>query len=213
MEVRVSRASAVVVQRVPPAAVDWVLEWQKGVTATAESFAGYNGTDVYPPGPDQGDEWVAAIHFADENSLQGWLNSAERTQWIEKLRSRLGEFDLQTLLGGFGFWFVRQNRSGRNLPPGWKMVLAVLIGLYPIVMLLSFDIPYTAPLGRPLAVLLDCLVSVPLLQYIVMPMVTSLLGPWLRANGRQSLGLTLGGTGLILVYFVTMVCLFRLVFA
>ncbi len=213
MEVRVSRASAVVIQRVPSAAVDWFLEWQQGVTTAAESFAGYNGTDVYPPTANEGDEWVAAVHFADDASLQRWLASAERALWVEKLRARLGEFDLQTLPGGFGFWFIGQTRKTQGMPPGWKMVLAVLMGLYPIVMLLSFDIPYTSPLGRPVAVLLDCLISVPLLQWFIMPLVTRVLGPWLRTSARQSLAITLGGTGLIVLFLATMVCLFRMVFA
>ena len=71
MEVRSSRASAVVVQRVPAASVDWFMEWQRGVTGAAEGFAGYRGTDVYPPADGERDEWVVVIHFDDEKSLAG----------------------------------------------------------------------------------------------------------------------------------------------
>ena len=41
LEVHISRASAVVVQQVPAALVDWFMEWQSGVTGAAEGFAGY----------------------------------------------------------------------------------------------------------------------------------------------------------------------------
>ncbi len=106
MEVRVSRASAVVVQRVPAALADWFMEWQSGVTAAAEGFAGYRGTDVYPPADGQRDEWVVVIHFDDEKSLQEWLDSPVRAQWVEKLRAQVGDFELKALPGGFGPWFA-----------------------------------------------------------------------------------------------------------
>ena len=33
---------------------------------SAEGFAGYRGTDIYPPNDSQHDEWVIVIHFDDE---------------------------------------------------------------------------------------------------------------------------------------------------
>ena len=116
MEVRISRASAVVVQHVPAALADWFMEWQRGVTGAAEGFAGYSGTDVYPPGDSERDEWVVVIHFDDEKSLQEWLDSSVRAQWVEKLQAQVGDFELKALPGGFGPWFAGLNslaRSGR----------------------------------------------------------------------------------------------------
>jgi hypothetical protein len=39
MGVSVARASAAIVQRVPPAALDRFLEWQRGVTQVADTCA------------------------------------------------------------------------------------------------------------------------------------------------------------------------------
>ena len=127
MEVRVSSASAVVVQRVPAAGAEWFLEWQRGITAAAEGFAGYRGTDVYPPADSQRDEWVVVIHFDDEKSLQQWLGSPVRAQWVEQLRARVGDFELQALPGGFGPWFASLPRRPATVPPPWKMALTVLL--------------------------------------------------------------------------------------
>ncbi len=78
MDVRVSQASAVVVQRVPAASADWFMQWQRGVSTAAEIFGGYRGTEVYPPRDDQRNEWVVVIHFDGEKSLREWLDSPVR---------------------------------------------------------------------------------------------------------------------------------------
>ncbi|HZY89722.1 MAG TPA: hypothetical protein VFE78_33180 [Gemmataceae bacterium] len=209
MEVRVCRASAVIVQRVPAADAGWFLEWQRGVTAAAERFAGYRGTDVYPPAEGREDS-VVVLHFDDEKSLGQWLGSPVRAEWVQKLRARLGDFELQKLPGGFGPWFAGLRRGADAPPPGWKMVLTVLLGLYPTVVLLSlFPGKYTAPLGMAVSLLIGNALSVALLQWAVMPALTALFGPWLRAPADRRPALVAGGVVLIVLLLAGLVVLFR----
>jgi antibiotic biosynthesis monooxygenase (ABM) superfamily enzyme len=212
VELRVSRASAVVVQRVPPAAADWFMEWQRGISAAAETFAGYQATDVFPATEGHGDEWVAVIHFADDKSLQQWLGSEQRAQWVEKLRGKLGDFTLKTLPGGFGPWFAGLGRRPDDAPPSWKMGLTVLFGLYPTVMLLTIFVgPLTRDLGVAVSMLIGNALSVSILQWGLMPLLTSLLGRWLKANGKQNRALSIGGACLLLFLLVGLAVVFRLV--
>ena len=213
MEVRASRASAVVVQRVPAARVDWFMEWQQGVTEAAEEFAGYRGTDVYPPADDRRDEWVVVVHFADEASLQGWLNSSVRAQWVEKLQAQVGDFEFKALPGGFGPWFAGLDRGPKEAPPSeWKMALTVLLGLYPTVMLLTlFPGPYTQPLGLAFAMLIGNALSVCILQWAVMPVLNILVARWLKANWDGQKALLVGGVIVILAVLAGMAILFRLI--
>lgn len=206
MEVRVSRASAVIVQRAPAASVEWFLEWQNGVTAVASTFAGYQGTDVYSPTEPDSDEWVVVVHFSDDASLRRWLDSPVRAEWVARVRAKLGEFRLETLHGGFGFWFAGGHKPGA-LPPSWKMVVAVLLALYPTAMLLTFNQSYTAPLGLAASMLINCAISVSLLQWIVMPRVTALLRPWL--DPKASPAVTIGGFAGLLLLLVAMAAAFR----
>lgn len=209
MEVRISRASAVVVQHVPAAIADWFMEWQRGVSGAAEGFAGYRGADVYPPGDSERDEWVVVIHFDDEKSLQGWLESSVRAQWVEKLQAQVGDFELKALPGGFGPWFAGQTK-GTAPPPSWKMALTVLLGLYPTVMLLTlFPGPYTEPLGLAVAMLIGNALSVCILQWAVMPGLNIALAPWLMANSEKQRAFSIGGTLLILVLLGGLALLFR----
>lgn len=211
MEVHISRASAVVVQQVPAALADWFMEWQSSVTGAAEGFTGYRGTEVYPPGDSQRDQWVVLIHFDDEKSLQGWLDSSVRAQWVRKLKAQVGDFELKALPGGFGSWFSGLTQgSEQTPPPSWKMALTVLLGLYPTVMVLTlFPGPYMQPLGLALAMLIGNALSVSILQWAVMPALNSLLAPWLKANAEKQKALSVGGFFLILVLLAGLALLFR----
>ena len=210
MELRVSRASAVVVQHVPAARAEWFMEWQHGVSRAAEEFTGYQSTDVYPPADNRRDEWVVVIDFDDEKSLQEWLNSPVRAQWVEKLEAQVGSFELKAMPGGFSAWFASLERGPDGAPPpAWKMAVTVLLGLYPTVMILTiFPGPYTAPLGVALAMLVGNALSVAILQWGVMPALTSLLAPWLQANSDKQRSLSVGGFFVICVILAGFALLF-----
>lgn len=211
MEVRVFRASAVVVQRVAPDKADWFMEWQRGISAAAEAFDGFRGTDIYPPGPAQGDEWFVIIHFDEPASLQAWLDSAERLRWVETLRKKIGTFDLKALSTGFGPWFAcLAPEAGAPPPPSWKMALIVLLGLYPTVMVLTlFPGPYLSPLGLALSMLIGNALSISILQWAVMPALNRFFSGWLLANAPAQRMLSAGGSALILGLLAILALLFR----
>jgi hypothetical protein len=90
------------------------------------------------------------------------------------------------------------------------MVLTVLLGLYPTVVLLSlFPGKYTAPLGMAVSLLIGNALSVALLQWAVMPALTALFGPWLRARADKQPGLAAGGVVLIVLLLAALTALTR----
>jgi antibiotic biosynthesis monooxygenase (ABM) superfamily enzyme len=207
MAVRISRASAVVVHRVPESAGDWFMDWQRDVSTAAEAFEGYRGTDLYPPSVPSQNEWVAVLHFDDEKSLQRWLDSPERAARLRTLSERVDKFDLKTLPGGFGPWFAGLTAAG---PPGWKMVAVVLLGLYPTVMLLTiFVSPYVNPWGMAASMLVGNLLSVALLQYAVMPVLSKVFAPWINAKSPQRWTTQLGGLVVIAILLAALMLAFR----
>lgn len=205
---RVARASAVVVQRVAAADADWFLEWQRGMATAAEGYDGYQGTDVFPPNDERGDEWVVALHFADDALLQKWLESPARAGRIDELRARVGDFAIQRLSGGFGPWFSGLSKAA-DAPPAWRMAFTVLFALYPTVMVLSlFPGPRLSPLGFPLSMLVSNALSVVILQWVVMPLVMKLVAPWINAKSEQR-GLVLGGAVAIVAALTVFLFVFR----
>jgi uncharacterized protein len=209
MEVCVSRASAAIVQQVPAAVTDWFVEWQRDVTAVAQDFPGYQGTDVFAPGADRPEEWVAVIHFEDDETLQKWLDSPVRAEWVNKLRAKVGEFEVQTLHGGFGAWFAGLNRAAEVIP-SWKMALTVLLGLYPTVMLLTIFVgPFTSPLGFSVSMLIGNALSVAILQWLVVPMLSIPLGPWLKAKPGANAALCASALASLIILLAAMAAMFR----
>ena len=210
MEVRICRASAVIIHRIPGDQEEWFLDWQRGVTAAAEAFSGYRGTDIYPATSLRPGVWVVVLHFDEDRSLQQWLDSPTRAEWVAKLTARIGTFDVTPLAGGFGVWFAEQSERGKP-PPGWKMVATVLLALYPTVMLLTiFPGPFVQPLGFAVAMVIGNALSVSLLQYVVMPVLTRILRPWLAANLPEQRNFSLAGLGGILALLAILVIVFRL---
>jgi uncharacterized protein len=213
MQVLGERASSVIVHRAPTDRVEQFLELQRGITEAAKAFPGYQATDVYPPADRQQGEWVVVIHFDGLDTLQRWLDSPVRGEWVEKLRKEMGDFRLKTLPAGFGAWFAGLvDESEPALPPSWKIALTVLFQLYPTVMALTvFVSPHLKPLGLAVSMLISNALSVSILQWAAMPALGKLLGPWLRANEERQRAYSLGGLVVILLLLGGMASLFRLV--
>jgi antibiotic biosynthesis monooxygenase (ABM) superfamily enzyme len=211
LNVRGARASSVIVHRVPAGCAERFLEWQRGITRAAEVFSGYQATDEYPPTDSRQPDWVVVIHFDNSEALQRWLDSPARAEWIAKLPAEIVDFQLKTLSAGFGPWFAGLVDHG-GLPPHWKMFLIVLLGLYPTVMLLTlFLSPHTNRFGLALAMLIGNAASVAFLEWLGMPVMSRLLGPWLRANGKKTRAFSLVGLALMLAALVAMTFVFHLV--
>ncbi len=209
MEVRAARASSVIVHRVPPATREAFREWQRGITRAAEGFSGYQGTEQYPPtSPDERD-WVVVIHFVDAAALQRWIDSPTRAEWTARIPSEARGFRVKTLPQGLGAWFADHVNDG-VFPPHWKMALTVLLGLYPIVMLLTiFLTPHTQGFGLAVAMLIGNATSVCMLEWWGMPILNRVLGPWLRARGDVGKRVSLVGLLAILGILGGLALLFR----
>jgi antibiotic biosynthesis monooxygenase (ABM) superfamily enzyme len=197
LEIRAPRASSVIVQRIPHDAAAAFLEWQRGITAAAARFPGYQTTEIYPPSGQQ-EEWVVILHFDDPKTLQDWLDSPRRAEWVAKLPCKTRDFRMKLVPAGFGAWFAGVAADGVPLPH-WKMALTVLVGLYPTVMLLTlFLSPHTQRFGLAGAMLIGNVASVCFLEWLGTPfLLTPLLGRWLHANTKE--GRTQSAVGAVLI--------------
>ncbi len=193
-----SRATAVVVQTVPPERSDDFIEWQRGITSDASKFPGYKYTEVYRPVPNSGGEWVTVVHFESNRLLEAWIQSSARQKWVDDLKERFGDFTLKRV-GGFDDWFSSHGKDSDQKIPDWKMVLTVVAALYPTVMLLSYFLnPFLKFLPFPGQMLIGNFASVCFLQWIGMPLLTACLSFWLKPSGTTGLGVNLAGLSVIL---------------
>jgi antibiotic biosynthesis monooxygenase (ABM) superfamily enzyme len=156
------------------------LAWQEQVTDAERAFPGFRGSELFRPVPGVQENWTAVYRFASGEDLDRWLESSERQELLARADD-FQEFELHRVENSFGSWFsFGGNGADAVNPPSWKTALSVLVGLYPTVVLLTLVISKLWP-GAELweSLLLGNILSVSLLTWVVMPMVTRALRFWL----------------------------------
>lgn len=177
-------ATVVVTHRVAPDEEEEFVAWQREMTAAENQFEGFEGSELFRPVPGVQQEWTAVYRFASAENLRRWLGSEERRRLLSE-HPRFSDFELRTISSRFGSWFGDGRDSEQVNEPGrLKTSIAVYVGLYPTVMLLTLVITKLLP-GVELwqSLLVGNLVSSFVMTYVTMPhYVNRVLRPWLTAE-------------------------------
>lgn len=199
----------VISERVKPGREQDYRSWQAGITAAASRFPGYLGGERFPPVSGVQDEWVYMLRFASPAQLDNWLNSSERQRWRDKAEPLLEHVDIQRIAGGLGGWFPVTANIDQQSPPDWKQALAVLLAMYPTVMLLMiFVSPLLDAVPGPVDMFVRALANVIILTWLLMPGVNKLLRQWLYPRSKTA---NVFGTGIVCAAFASMVAVFMAV--
>jgi antibiotic biosynthesis monooxygenase (ABM) superfamily enzyme len=155
------------------------------MTDAEHAFPGFLGQELYPPVPGVQADWTAVFRFGSAEYLEAWLQSPQRAALLAA-GEQFKDFDVHRVSSPFGSWFsLSDGSSDAGSPSTWKTALSVLVGLYPTVVLLTLGISEIWP-GADLwqSLLLGNVLSVGLLTWIVMPVVTRALRFWLAPDPR-----------------------------
>ena len=148
--------TVVVTHRVSPENVEDFLAWQDRLRAAEGEFTGFRGTELFRPVEGVQAEWTTLSRYENATDIDKWLLSKERQ-------------------------YLRDEHGNQVPPPSeTKSAIAVWVGLYPTVMLLSLAL---SPLGMPLwlSLLVGNLLSSFIMSFVTMPYyVNPLLKHWLR---------------------------------
>lgn len=175
-----SQAVTVVVSHPPvPGRESEFLAWQHRITDAERKFPGFRGSEWHPPIPGVQDDWTILFTFDTQQHLDRWLESPQRAALLTEGRE-FKDFTVRPIPSPYGSWFSAGG-AGDEQVPSWKTALSVLVGLYPLVVVLTITIDELWP-GAPLwaSLLIGNIASVCLLTWVVMPIVTRALRFWLE---------------------------------
>jgi hypothetical protein len=163
------------------------LAWQDRVTDAERQFDGFRGAELFRPVPGVQDEWTALYRFDTDEHLNAWLESPQRQRLLDQGK-RFKEFKLHRISSPFGSWFEPPEGEGAGEGPAqWKTALSVLVGLYPTVVLLTLAVHGAWPTAELwVSLLIGNILSVSLLTWVVMPVVTRALRFWLAAEDSRA---------------------------
>jgi uncharacterized protein len=172
--------TVVVSHRVNPDDVEEFLAWQDRLRLAESKFPGFRGSELFRPVKGVQDDWTALYRYDNAADLDRWLVSKERRDLLAE-GEKFSDFQLKTVDNSFGSWFAFDEHGNRAPPPSdTKTSVAVWVGLYPTVVLLTLAL---SPLKMPLwlGLLIGNLFSSFLMTFVTMPFyVNPLLKRWLR---------------------------------
>ncbi|WP_433207771.1 antibiotic biosynthesis monooxygenase [Nocardia sp. CA-107356] len=172
--------TVVVTHRVTPDSVADFLAWQAHLSQEEAKFEGFRGSELFRPIEGVQDEWTALYRFDTAANLATWLTS-ERRQELLAEGEKFNDFELRTIENSFGSWFAfDEDGNEAPTPSDTKTAVAVWVGLYPTVVLLTLAL---SPLQMPLwlGLLIGNLLSSFVMTFFTMPYyVNRLLRRWLR---------------------------------
>jgi antibiotic biosynthesis monooxygenase (ABM) superfamily enzyme len=172
--------TVVVTHRVSKENVQDFLAWQDRLHAAESKFDGFRGSELFRPVEGVQDEWTALYRYETADDLDRWLVSKERKELLAE-GEKFSDFHSKTIDNSFGSWFAFDEHGQQAPPPSdTKTSIAVWVGLYPTVVLLTLAL---SPLHMPLwlGMLVGNLLSSFAISFLVMPYyVNPLLKHWLR---------------------------------
>jgi antibiotic biosynthesis monooxygenase (ABM) superfamily enzyme len=165
-----------------PGREEAIADWAHRIVAAARAYEGNLAATVI--GTANTGEYRIFHHFQGTRSLQSWLDSSERLRLLAEAESILESTPTRQLVTGLEAWFHLPSQGRAMLPPPrWKMWLTSVVAIYPLILAFQAWLsPRMAhwPLALRAAVL--PLVILTLMTYVVMPVVTRVLKPWLVAR-------------------------------
>lgn len=210
-----SSASLIVEHTVPKGKGLSFRLWHTSLTRSARKYPGFIRTDLCPPVKGQDLKWYSIIHFDTAEHLNQWLKSGDRELAIQSGQNHFASYQFKSFTTGLEGWFSAKagaEQIGLG-PPAWKQNLAVVFGLYPVVMLQSMvfgQLGIMQNWSPPLAMLVNNLITSSLLTWAVMPFVTKLLSFWLVpayqpiTTRNNLLGTSFVSAGLVIIAILFM---------
>lgn len=174
------QVTAVLTHRVRPGREPGYEEWIKGIAADARRFDGYLGAHILRPELGVSADHVIVVQFDTCQHLEAWMQSEIRRGWIERVKPLIREPESIKVLTGLEPWFQLPGQPTHAAPKRYKQATLVWVGVAGLSLLVG---PLVATLLATwpefLRILINTGITVALLSYGVMPLLTRCFKGWL----------------------------------
>jgi uncharacterized protein len=164
-------------------------EWVSGISKEMSRQEGSMGTEIIRPidNKESEPEYVIIFRFNNYDNLRKWENSSIRNEWLRKGRELVeADPDVQKLTG-FEFWFTPYSKKSSDLtpvisPPRYKMVIVTVPVISLLLLTLVPQIHFVTEMlfiSYSIRFVIAITITVILMTYLIMPLLTKLLRPWL----------------------------------
>lgn len=173
--------TVVVSRRVKPGFEPAFQAWVEGFTAAVAATPGYLSHQVVPPVDGAQPDWVFVFTFEDAASLGAWVDHPTRARWLAESEPMLeGPIQAQVISGLEALFGLKSPAVARP-PAVWKLALATLCGLWPTAYANAYLVgPFVKDFDVWLRTFIISAVTVAQMTWIVMPLVTRTLRPWIQ---------------------------------
>lgn len=151
-----------------------------GIINACSQYPGYIDTKVIKPKYAQDHCYRILFRFDSEDSLEHWISSPERMQYVDNIETLLEKPTKMQVVTGLETWFALPGEKTMTPPPRYKMAVVSCVAIAPLLMVFNFI--FGAALNE-LPFVVRYLISTPILvaimTYLWMPFITKLFRKWL----------------------------------
>ena len=175
-----------VTARVKPGHEPFYERFLQGIIEAATRFPGHMGVEVFRPQSAAGGEYRVVYRFDTLEHLRGWLDSDEHAAWLERAAPHVIGSPRTQFLTGLETWFTLPGQSVTFAPPPYKMALLTWVTIFPLITLVVVVLgPLLKRLDLVPSLALTTAVTVPIMTWLAMPLVTRLLRRWLHPDRER----------------------------
>ncbi|WP_204102798.1 MULTISPECIES: hypothetical protein [Spirulina sp. CCY15215] len=179
------KVTAIISHFVRPGREEGYEEWLKGIGAAAQEFEGHDGVTVIKPKPGGHNEYVAILRFNTYPQLCRWLKSDQRKKWIDCVKPLIQESEKVQIITGLENLVSLPGSVSVTAPPRYKTAIIVWLGVFLCSSVLGIVLnPLLAALPLFLPQLISIGITVFVLTYFVMPLLTRLFYKWLHPQSK-----------------------------
>lgn len=169
-------------RRVRPEAREAFERDLKALIADSLAMAGNEACTVLRPEPGAAElEYRVVVKFPRASAWRAWQESERLKAWWATIRPHLVADPTVTVTTGLEAWFTLPGERAAPTPPRHKQVLVTWLGVFLCSSALQTALnPVWSGWNLYARALLQSLLVVLLLAFAVLPLLTRLLGSWLR---------------------------------